>query len=102
MSMKKRYIKKGSVCRVTFRVPKKASMGASSINLVGDFNNWSVKEHPMKKLKSGDFTVSVDLAAGNEYQFRYIMDGKTWENDWEADKYVPSEYGNCENSVVIV
>ncbi|OPX39712.1 MAG: glycoside hydrolase, partial [Desulfobacteraceae bacterium 4484_190.3] len=25
-----------------------------------------------------------------------------WENDWDADKYLPSIYGSCENSVVIV
>jgi hypothetical protein len=56
----------------------------------------------MKHLKSGDFTVTIDLEADREYQFRYLLDEKIWENDWEADKYVRSEYGNCENSVVVV
>lgn len=100
MSMKKKYVKKNQICKVTFRVPREAGMGADTVNLVGDFNNWSIKDHPMKKLKSGEFTLTLDLEAPKEYQFRYLMDEKTWENDWEADKYVRSEYGNCENSVV--
>lgn len=102
MSLKKKYVKKNRVCKVTFRVPKKASMGANSVTVVGDFNNWGILDHPMKHLKSGDFTTTIDLDANREYQFRYLMDEKTWENDWEADKYVRSEYGNCENSVVVV
>ncbi|MFZ5563301.1 MAG: isoamylase early set domain-containing protein [Thermodesulfobacteriota bacterium] len=102
MSMKKQYVKNKTICKVTFRVPKQASMGARNITVVGDFNNWSVKKNPMKKLKNGDFTLTINLAAKKEYQFRYLMDEKVWENDWEADKYVRSEYGNCENSVVVV
>ncbi len=102
MSMKKKYIKNSKLCKVTFRVPKEASMNAKSISIVGDFNNWSIKDNPMKKLKSGEFTLELDLETKKEYQFRYLIDEKIWENDWAADKYVRSEYGNCENSVVVV
>ncbi|ABW66660.1 isoamylase early set domain-containing protein [Desulfosudis oleivorans] len=102
MSMKKQYLKGKKMCKVTFRVPGKASMGAKTVNLAGDFNHWSVTDSPMKKLKNGDFTLTLNLKTGKEYQFRYLMDEKVWENDWEADKYVRSEYGNCENSVVVV
>lgn len=101
MSMKKKYVKNSQICKVTFRVPEEASMGARAVNIVGDFNNWSVKGHPMKRLRTGGFTLTLDLDAEKEYQFRYLMDEKVWENDWEADKYVRSEYGNCENSVVV-
>ena len=102
MSLKKQYSKDKKICKVTFYVPRKASMGALTVNLVGDFNNWSAMDNPMRKLKSGDFTLTLDLKAGKEYQFRYLMDEKIWENDWEADKYVRSEYGYCDNSVVVV
>lgn len=102
MSMKKKYIKNSKLCKVTFRVPKEASMNAKSISIVGDFNNWSIKDNPMKKLKSGEFTLELDLEAKKEYQFRYLIDEKIWENDWAADKYARSEYGNCENSVIVV
>ena len=29
------------------------------------------------------------------------MDGKRWENDWKADKYIPAPFSNTDNSVVI-
>ena len=77
-------------------------MGANSASVVGDFNNWSIKDHPMKKLKNGEFIVELDLESNKEYQFRYLIDEETWENDWEADKYIRSEFGNCENSVIVV
>jgi len=56
----------------------------------------------MKKLKSGVFTLESQLESNKEYQFRYLIDENIWENDWAADKYVRSEYGNCENSVIVV
>jgi hypothetical protein len=56
----------------------------------------------LKKMKDGSFQVALQLEAGHQYQFRYLIDEKTWENDWNADQYVPSSYGAVENSVVIV
>lgn len=102
MITKKKYTKKDHLCKVTFRVPKEATMGANSIAVVGDFNNWSHKDNLMKKLRNGEFTLDLDLKADREYQFRYLLDEKVWENDWQADKYIRSEFGNCENSVIIV
>lgn len=102
MITKKQNKKSGDLCRVIFKVPREACMGAKSIMVVGDFNNWSVKDNPMKKLKNGAFTLELDLKSNKEYQFRYLIDEKIWENDWAADRYVRSEYGNCENSVVVV
>jgi hypothetical protein len=56
----------------------------------------------MKRLKSGDFTITIDLNINKEYQYRYLIDEMIWENDWQADKYVSSPYGDCDNSVVVV
>jgi hypothetical protein len=56
----------------------------------------------LKKLKDGTFSVTVNLESDREYQFRYLIDDSIWENDWEADKYVPSPFGNADNSVVVV
>ena len=67
-----------------------------------DFNNWNIHANPMKKLKDGDYSIELDLELGREYQFRYLIDQLEWENDRSADKYVRSDYGDCDNSVVIV
>jgi hypothetical protein len=55
----------------------------------------------MKKLKDGSFSATVSLDAGNKYRFRYLLDGERWENDWEADAYLPNEHGT-EDSIVDV
>jgi 1,4-alpha-glucan branching enzyme len=102
MSLKKQYLKTKPICKVTFRVSKAAAKSAQSIHVVGDFNNWSVTQTPMRRLKSGEFTVTVDLETSRAYEFRYIIDGMGWENDWEADRYVPSKLADCDNSVVVV
>jgi hypothetical protein len=63
---------------------------------------WNLSSTPMKKLKNGDFTATVILAKGTQYQFRYLLDDKAWENDWEADAYIPSPVSFADNSVVWV
>jgi 1,4-alpha-glucan branching enzyme len=102
MSLKKRYLKTKPVCKVTFRVPKTVAKGAGAISIVGEFNDWTPGVTPMKSLKSGEFTATIDLPAGKEYQFRYLIDDQTWENDGKADKYVRTCFGDSDNSVVIV
>ncbi|MGA6926951.1 MAG: isoamylase early set domain-containing protein [Desulfosarcina sp.] len=102
MSFKKQYLKSRPQCKVTFRLPKEAASEAKVVNLVGEFNNWSMVETPMKRLKSGDFTVTVELPVGKAYPFRYLLDQMNWENDWDADRYEKSGVGDCENSVVVV
>ena len=98
----KEYLQKNQACKVTFRLPRIAATDAKSVCIVGDFNNWSIHSHPMRKLKSGDYTITLELEPGREYQFRYFIDEIRWENDWQADKYVRSPYGDSDNSVVIV
>jgi len=102
MSIKKQYLKSKPVCKVTFRLSADATGSAANAVLMGDFNNWTSGDTPMKRLKNGDFTATVTLAAGREYQFRYLVDGACWLNDPHADKQVFSPYANCDNSVVVV
>ncbi len=97
--LKKSYSKTGGSCRVTFKLP--AEVAAETAALCGDFNNWDANESPMKKLKDGSFSATVSLAPGSAYRFRYLLDGQRWENDWEADQYLPNSYGE-EDSVVAV
>jgi 1,4-alpha-glucan branching enzyme len=100
MSIKKQYLKSKPICKVTFRLPKEAVESAKSVNLVGEFNNWNIYATPMKKLKNGSFTVTLDLESNRDFQFRYLIDQTTWENEWDADNYVATPYGDCENSLI--
>ena len=97
--LKKNYTNTGEKCRVTFRLA--AETGAQRVNLAGEFNAWNETSHPMKQLKNGDFSITVTLEAGQSYRFRYLLDGERWENDWDADTYLPNPMGT-EDSVVKV
>lgn len=102
MSLKKKYLKTKPICKVSFSLPKDAAKMANKVYIVGEFNDWDIAANPMKKLKNGSFTSTIDLPAGKEYQFRYLIDGEKWENDWYADRYVPTGFGDADNSVVVV
>jgi 1,4-alpha-glucan branching enzyme len=102
MSVKKRFLKSKPMCKVTFKLSKAQTTGAEKAALVGDFNGWDTGATPMNALKSGGFSVTVDLETGKEYQFRYLLDGERWENDSAADRYVPTEYPGIENGIVAV
>ena len=95
--LKKSYSKTGTVCRVTFKYDNVEK--AKSAVLAGEFNDWSLRATPMKKLKDGSFSATVSLPAGQSYRFRYVLDGGVWVNDTEADGYAPNEFGE-ENSVL--
>ncbi len=102
MSLQKRPLKTRPVSKVTFRLPPEAANDASKVALVGDFNHWNTQATLMQRLRNGEFKVTVDLERGRRYQFRYLIEDRIWENDWEADGYVPSGIGDSENSVVEV
>ncbi|HEX6385684.1 MAG TPA: isoamylase early set domain-containing protein [Anaerolineae bacterium] len=97
--IKKTYTKTGNSCRITFKLPPEVN--AESAALVGEFNEWDSEANPMKKLKDGSFSTTISLPAGATYRFRYLLDGEKWENDWEADRYAPNQYGG-EDSIVEV
>ncbi len=95
----KSYSKTGKKCRVTFKLP--AEVKAETAALVGEFNDWDETANAMKKLKDGSFSTQVSLKSGNTYRFRYLLDGKRWENDWEADGYSPNEHGEDDSLISV-
>ncbi|HET7088996.1 MAG TPA: isoamylase early set domain-containing protein [Anaerolineae bacterium] len=83
--------------RVTFTLP--AREGEESICLVGDFNNWEECVTSMARNKDGDWQVKLDLEPNREYQYRYLVNERTWRNDPAADDYVRNPFGS-DNSLV--
>ena len=95
----KNYSKTGRYCRVTFKLA--AEVNAEKAALCGDFNEWSQEANPMKRLKDGSFSTTVSLPADQSYRFRYLLDGERWENDWEADGYLPNAHGTEDSQVTV-
>ena len=101
MAIKKQYLKSKPSVKVTLSLPKEAAADAEKVEVFGDFTDWS-EGVPMTKLKNGNFKVTIDLDPEKEYQFRYLIDNKEWEHDWDADKYVESGISSEKNSVIVL
>lgn len=95
MAIKKQYLKSKPVCKVTFTVPAE---NASKVSVAGNWNEWNAKAEPLKKLKNGTFKTTLDLEAGQSYEFKYVVDGE-WQNDDQADSYTWNTYAT-ENGVL--
>ncbi len=87
---------KGRVA-VTFELP--ATLWAHEVALVGEFNGWNPCSHRLAQGYDGAWRLAVELERGRRYEFRYLVDGREWANDWAADDYVPNRSGGF-NSVV--
>jgi 1,4-alpha-glucan branching enzyme len=98
----KKFLKSKSVCEVKFEVPEEqlsSGEAVSQVCLVGEFNGWDNEANPMKRVK-GVWKTSLKLETEREYQYRYLVNGATWQIDWNADKYV-SNGVDGDNSVVV-
>jgi len=100
--IERKYNKTKTKCKVTFFVPGDLAPEAQQVAVAGTFNNWDQNSHLLTKMDSGDFSLVVELDSGNDYEFRYVIDGRWWENTMNADRYIWSEFGNCENMIVSV
>ncbi|MEP7359623.1 MAG: isoamylase early set domain-containing protein [Anaerolineales bacterium] len=92
----KRKLGRGKV-RVTFSMPPLDDV--TQMSLVGEFNDWDIDATPLKLGADGQWSTSLSLEEGRDYQFRYLANGLEWHNDWAADRYQLNEHGT-DNSVV--
>ena len=100
MSISKQFLKSKPVCKVTFKIPETVGNEAENAHVVGEFNDWSTSATPMKRSKSGAFSATVGLEKGRSYQFRYLLGQTHWENDPDADDFLPTPFGDSQNSVI--
>ena len=72
---------------------------ASSVELVGDFNDW--RALPMRAAAQGGvWTVTVPLTPGR-HTYSFVVDGSTWMAD-PAAPYAPEDGFGSRNSVIMV
>ncbi len=65
---------------------------AKQVNVAGDFNNWNVKEYPLRKDHRGNWNGYVTLKPGR-YQYRFYVDGR-WVDDPQARETVSNGLGS--------
>jgi 1,4-alpha-glucan branching enzyme len=100
----KQIVKSRQMVKVTFELPQTelpTDMTVASIYLVGEFNDWDETAVPLKYHKKEQiYRATVELEPEQNYQFRYLINGDYWCNDWAADEYTPNNLGE-DNCVVI-
>ena len=98
--IKKQYVKSRQVSKITFAMSKAElpeGIEVENIHLVGEFNDWDLTSTPMVSNKRGVYKATLELEPDRTYQFRYLVNGEHWCNDWNADAYTPGSFGadNC-------
>ena len=91
----KKFFKTKEEAEVTFEFDRN---DVKSVSLFGEFNDWQPIEMKFNK-KTNSFKTKVKLPKGENFHFKYLLDETEWENDSNADNYLPNEYGS-ENSIV--
>ena len=73
---------------------------ASSVTLVGDFNDWDTASTPMQKAAGDLWTITIPLTAGR-YTYTFIVDGKRWVADPSAPRAPADEFGQPSSVVTV-
>ena len=72
---------------------------ADRVVLMGEFNDWSPKKHPMSLSDEGIWQKIVFLYPGT-YEYKFIVDGE-WKNDPENSLTCPNCYGTRNNFILV-
>lgn len=94
----KQRLKSRPICKVTFELSPEYD--ADSLALVADATGW--KPVPFQRLKNGKWKLQLEVEPGQQLEFRYrgtTGDETWWDNDPDADRYVPNPFGTS-NAVV--
>lgn len=70
---------------------------AKEVILMGDFNNWSPKKHPMQRDENGMWNKAVMLPPGN-YEYKFLVDGQ-WREDPRNNQLCPNSFGTYNNVI---
>ena len=78
--------------RVTFSFE---SSDAKEVILMGDFNNWNAKKHPMKIDENGMWNKSVVIPPGR-YEYKFLVD-RQWKEDPQNKQTCLNCFGTYNN-----
>ena len=82
--------------KITFSL---TSPDAKEVILMGDFNHWNQKKHPMKKDVNGVWKKTTMLFPGR-YEYRFLVDNR-WENDPENKQLCSNSFGSKNNFIIV-
>jgi glycosidase len=65
-------------------IPGPTAARLHSVNVAGDFNNWSTTATPMRRTAAGAWAASVPLSPGI-HQYKFVLNGNQWITDPSAN-----------------
>jgi len=80
--------------RVTFSLE---AAEAKEVLLMGDFNDWSPKKHPMRRDENGMWNKAVMLSLG-DYEYKFLVDGQ-WREDPRNNRRCTNCFGTFNNVI---
>jgi 1,4-alpha-glucan branching enzyme len=75
------------------------SPDAKEVILMGDFNHWNPKKHPMKK-NNNDVWEKTTMLFPGRYEYRFLVDNR-WENDPENKQWCFNRFGTKNNFIIV-
>jgi 1,4-alpha-glucan branching enzyme len=90
--MKKKSLKKANQEEVVFAID---AQDAREVYLLGDFNHWDPKKHPLKRKGRNRWEASVTLPQG-QYEYKFLVDGQ-WVEDPLNDQVCRNCFGTYNN-----
>jgi len=82
--------------RITFTIEV---LGANHVSLMGDFNEWDEKVHPMKQYENDIWKKTVFLDPGR-YEYKFLVDGQ-WHIDPNNYNLCPNRFGTNNNFLIV-
>jgi len=74
---------------------------ASSVALVGDFNNWDPKATPLRAASTGGvWSVEVPVQPGR-HLYAFVVDGTVWRPDPAAPKATGEDFGEPNSALTV-
>ena len=75
---------------------------ASSVALVGDFNDWDPKATPLRPASTGSvWSVEVPIQPGR-HLYAFVVDGTVWRPDPAAPQATGEDYGEPNSALTVV
>ena len=72
---------------------------AQNVSLMGEFNAWNPKKHPMQNSGNGRWEKALLLPPGN-YQYKFLVDGQ-WRGDLQNEQTCLNSYGTYNNIISV-
>ncbi|MDH3875235.1 MAG: isoamylase early set domain-containing protein [Desulfobacteraceae bacterium] len=82
--------------KVTFSLE---NADANEVFLIGDFNEWNPKIHPMKSDANGTWIRDVIIPPG-KYEYKFMVDGQ-WKEDPQNEQLSLNCFGTYNNIINI-